>query len=115
VVIFFQVDHQSGEIFELGRLAPETYKRVLEETKAIQAKMKDMFATGEPKDQEVVVLYQDEENEKNDVKNDAAGKRKRVIEMEKPRPQFFSSNLMQKTQVKSDGRSSTTVRPSGLG
>ena len=32
-----RVDHRTKEFFELGRLAPETYKKVMEETKAIKA------------------------------------------------------------------------------
>ncbi len=28
-----RVDHKTGEYFELGKLAPETYRRVMEETK----------------------------------------------------------------------------------
>jgi hypothetical protein len=28
-----RVDHKTGEYFELGKLAPETYRMVMEETK----------------------------------------------------------------------------------
>ena len=38
-----RVDYNTGEFFELGKLAPTTYKKIMEETKEIQQKMKDSF------------------------------------------------------------------------
>ena len=111
--VFFRklrVDYKTGEDFELGRLAPLTYKKIMDETKAIQTKMRNAFKLGDPKDQPVAIRYEgDEKTQDSDSKN------LRIVEMEKPRPQFFSPNLMQKAQPKSDSSSSTTVRPSGLG
>lgn len=101
------MDHQTGEYFELNKLAPSKFNRVMAETKAIQEKMKDVFGQA-IKDKSVLVTYQ---NEKTD---DFDEKKVKLIEMEKERPPFFSSNLMQKTRSK-DKSSSTTVRPSGLG
>ena len=102
-----RVDHRTGEFFEFGRLAPEAYKKVMAETLAIQKKMKDAFGF-DPKDKEVVVLYKDERDE-NAVKDG-----KRVIEMEKERPSFFSANLMQKAIVSNEKSSRTTVKPANL-
>lgn len=101
-----RVDHKTGEFFEFGRLAPETYYKIMAETKEIQKKMAEAFFL-KPKDKEVVVSYKGEQQLNEDGKH--------VIEMEKPRPQIFSSNLMQKTKVSQDSSSATTVRPSGLG
>jgi len=83
-----RVDNITGEYFELGKLAPKAYKRIMEETRLIQERMQDSFGTGTPKDQDVVVLYKGEKKEVPD--------KLRVIEMDHERPNFFSSNLMQK-------------------
>ena len=103
-----RVDHKTGRFFELGKLERQLYKDVMEETKLIQEKMKDLFGF-EPKDKEVAVAYKDEAKDKFDQK------KVKVVEMEKERPAFFSANLMQKAKANSKDESSTTVRPSGLG
>ena len=104
-----RVDYKTGEYFELGKLAPKTYEKVMEETKEIQQKMKNMFQNNfQPQDKELAVLYENEE--KTDEHEG-----KRIIEMEKPRPAFFSPNLMQRAKTSSDSASNTTVRPTGLG
>ena len=105
-----RVDHRTKEFFELGRLAPETYKKVMEETKAIKERVSQAFENGlKPRNQEVSVRYQNETNE-DDIKSG-----KRIVEMEKERPAFFSANLMQKARTSSESAKSTTVRPTGLG
>ena len=58
----------------------------------------------------IAVLYENETHD-DTIKDD----KMRIIEMEKPRPQVFSSNLLQKTIVSHEKSSSTTVKPSGLG
>lgn len=83
-----------------------TYKKVMEETRRIQWKMKDSFGVGVPKDEETLVLYQGE-NKDGAVKG-------RIVEMDYERPSFFSKNLLQKEYGKPGG-SQETVRPSGLG
>ncbi len=102
-------DHQTGETFELSKLPLAVYRRVMDETKEIQARMSDTFGIG-PRDQEVAVVYKGEESK--DAKL-------RIVEMEKERPAFFSSALLQKSHrtpaVKSRGETTTTVRPTGLG
>ena len=105
-----RMDNRTGEFFELGRLAPDTYKKVMEETKRIKEKVSEAFDDGiKPRNQEVRVLY------KNETDEDAEKNGKRIIEMEKERPAFFSPNLMQKARTSSDSAKSTTVRPTGLG
>ena len=55
-----RVDHKTGEYFELGKLAPQTYKKVMDETRRIQRKMADSFGVGLPKDEETLVVYKGE-------------------------------------------------------
>merc|ERR1719282_1228967 len=43
-----RVDHETGEFFEMGKLAPQKYKKVMEETRKIQMKMRDTFGAGLP-------------------------------------------------------------------
>ena len=101
-----RVDHKTGEYFEIGKLAPVTYEKVMRETKRIQQKMSDSFGIGTPKDEETLILYKGEEQ------NPAV--KGRVVEMEYERPSFFSKNLLEKEHGKPGG-SQETVRPSGLG
>ena len=100
-----RVDQKTGEYFEIGKLAPQTYKKVMEETKRIQMKMADSFGASAPKDEETLVLYKGEDN--SAVKG-------RVVEMDYERPSFFSKNLLEKEHGRPGG-SQETVRPSGLG
>merc|ERR1711874_671107 len=100
-----RVDHKTGEYYELGKLAPETYKRVMAETERIQKNMANVFGVGSAKDQDVVVLYKGEERRVADDK--------KVVEMEYERPAFFSKNLLQKPHGRQP--TATTVRPSELG
>jgi len=101
-----RVDNKTGEYFEIGKLAPQTYKRVMEETKKIQKKMSDTFGAGLPKDEEVMVVYKGEGTSGNS--------NVRLVEMEHERPSFFSQNLLQKEHGKQSGPQET-VKPSGLG
>lgn len=99
-----RVDHKTGEVFRLGVVAPMFYEQVKRETQEIQAKMSETFGLA-PKDKEVIIKYENEE--------DPLDGNRKVVEMPKPRPSFFSSNLSER--VVSSPSESTTVRPSGLG
>eukprot|EP00092_Neocalanus_flemingeri_P025841 GFUD01028008.1.p1 GENE.GFUD01028008.1~~GFUD01028008.1.p1 ORF type:complete len:203 (+),score=72.45 GFUD01028008.1:63-611(+) len=101
-----RVDNKTGEYFELGKLAPQTYKKVMEETRRIQKRMADTFGVGVPKDEEVLVVYKGE--------GSSVTSSMRVVEMEHERPAFFSQNLLQKEHGKQTGPQQT-VKPSGLG
>ncbi len=107
-------DHKTGEVFELGRLPPNRYRAVMEETREIQRRMADAFGL-EAKDKEVAVVYKGEEERAKRAATD----RVKLVEMEKERPAFFSPNLLQKVHrppsAAEKDRSTTTVRPSGLG
>lgn len=63
----------------------------------------------EPVEQEVVVMYEGEK----DGKPDEFWKGKRIVEMQRPRPQWFTDNLLQKTTQK--GADTSEVKPSQLG
>lgn len=63
----------------------------------------------EPVEQEVVVMYDGEK----DSKPEEFWQGKRIVEMEKPRPQWFTDNLLQKSTQK--GAETTDVKPSELG
>ena len=103
-----RVDNNTAEFFELGKLAPKTYEKIMEETKAIQEKMKDSFQRQfTPQNKEIVVMYENEEKREED-------ENKIPVEMKKERPPFFSPNLMQKARVSQESQSTTTVRPTGL-
>ena len=55
-----RVDHRTMEYFELNRLAPKTYEKVMAETKEIRDKVRDAFGQFAPRDKDVRVMYQGE-------------------------------------------------------
>ena len=55
-----RVDHRTMEYFELNRLAPKTYEKVMAETKEIRDKVRDAFGQFSPRDKDVRVMYQGE-------------------------------------------------------
>jgi len=102
-----RVDNKTGEFFELGKLAPKMYEKIMNETSEIKSKISDTFGAFSPRDKEASILYEGESAGKGEEKHLS-------VKMEKARPTFFSRNLTEKTQVPSNSTSSTTVRPSGL-
>ncbi|XP_050293471.1 39S ribosomal protein L32, mitochondrial [Anthonomus grandis grandis] len=97
-----------GDDHEAGVLCPTCYKKVIEETKAMQEAIQSELKL-EPVEQEVVVMYAGEK----DNHPEEFWKGKRIVELEKPRPQWFSDNLLQKSTQK--GSDSKDVKPSQLG
>ena len=53
-----RVDHKTGEYFELGKLAPKTYEKIMKETTEIKAKICDTFGQFSPRDKETTILYE---------------------------------------------------------
>ncbi|ALC47960.1 mRpL32 [Drosophila busckii] len=97
-----------GHNHELGLLCPHCYEKVRQETQLMQEKIQEQLSL-EPTEQDVVVLY---EGEKSTQTADEL-KGKRIVEMKKPRPMWFTKNLLQKsTQQLSEARE---VKPSDLG
>nr|CAG4644448.1 EOG090X0IGM [Lepidurus arcticus] len=98
-----------GHHHEAGRLCPHCYGKVKAETKVLQEAMVNEFGL-RPIDKEVAVLY---EGEKEQVSDDFLVS-KRVVEMKKPRPAWFTKNLLQKT-LTTESDASAVVKPSQLG
>lgn len=83
------------------------YDKVRQETQLMQDKIQAQLGL-EPVEKEVIILY---EGETADQATDAATG-KRIVEMKKPRPMWFTKNLLQKsTQQSSDTKE---VKPSNL-
>lgn len=84
------------------------YKKVIEETKAMQEAIQNELQL-EPVEKEVVVLYEGEKGGKPEEFFEG----KRIVEIKKPRPAWFSKNLLQgTTQRPADTKD---VKPSNLG
>lgn len=96
-----------GNPFEADCLCPTCYSKVKSETEEMQDAIKKEISLN-PIDKEVVYIYK---GEKDGCRNeDFEGKR--IIEMPKTRPQWFSKNLLIKT---TKGLSSaSSIKPSDL-
>lgn len=90
-------------------MSPATcYKKVIDETKCMQEAIQNELKL-EPVEKEIVVLY---DNEK-DGKPEEFFEGKRIVEMKKSRPAWFSKNLLQgTTQPPAETKD---VKPSDLG
>lgn len=97
-----------GDDHEIGVLCPTCYKKVIDETKAMQDAIQNELKL-EPVEKEIVVLYDGEK----DKQPDEFWNGKRIVEMKKSRPEWFSENLLQKTTQK--GATTSDVKPSELG
>ncbi|XP_050090516.1 39S ribosomal protein L32, mitochondrial-like [Anopheles aquasalis] len=80
-----------GSDHEVGVLCPTCYRQVKNETEQMQKKIEQELKL-DPVDREVVVLYNSEKEEQPaEFRLD-----KRIVEMQKQRPLWFSRNLLQK-------------------
>lgn len=84
------------------------YKKVIDETREMQDAIQYELKL-EPVEKEVVVLYSGEKEEKPDEFWEG----KRIVEIPKERPSWFSKNLLQQTTQKP--ASTKEVKPSDLG
>ena len=66
----------------------------------------------DPVDKEVVILYDGEKADSTNSEQNEFWKGKRIVEMKKPRPSWFSKNLLEKTTEKTS--SSTEIEPTQL-
>ncbi|KAH8272640.1 hypothetical protein KR044_002504 [Drosophila immigrans] len=96
-----------GHDNELGVLCPFCYDKVRKETQLMQKKIQEQLGVA-PIDQEVVLLYEGE----GDLSSEAL-KGSRLVEMQKPRPMWFTKNLLQKSTQQSS--ESKEVKASDLG
>ena len=97
-----------GNHHEKSTLCAHCYDKVRKETESIKEKIMKALKL-QPVDSEVVVLY---DGEKVDETQEL-WKGKRIVEMEKPRPMWFSRNLLQKTTQ--PNAATKEVKPDELG
>ncbi|XP_052749223.1 39S ribosomal protein L32, mitochondrial isoform X2 [Galleria mellonella] len=103
-----KVCSECGHHHESGRLCGNCYKKVEMETNEIKEKIQEKLAKT-PIDKDVIVLY---EGENLPDQPNEFWKGKRIIEMKKERPQWFSRNLLQKSTQQPS--TSTDVKPTDL-
>ncbi|XP_059046090.1 large ribosomal subunit protein bL32m isoform X2 [Achroia grisella] len=103
-----KVCSECGHHHENGRLCGNCYKKVEIETNEIKERIQEKLANTAI-DKDVVVLY---EGEKVPDQPNEFWKGKRIIEMKKERPQWFSKNLLQKSTQQPS--TSTAVKPTDL-
>ena len=89
---FIKVCNNCGSYHERDCICPNCYEKICKETNEIKEKIIKELKL-DPVDKDVVVLYDGEKTQQpSEFWNG-----KKIIEMEKPRPQWFSKNLMQRT------------------
>lgn len=96
-----------GTHHESGFLCPACYKKVQEETKQMQDAIQAELGLS-PIEKEVVVLYDGEKEGFTEEFYEG----KRIVEMKKVRPAWFSKNLLQKTTAQPS--TSKDVKPTEL-
>ncbi|CAH0605403.1 unnamed protein product [Chrysodeixis includens] len=103
-----KVCQDCGHHHEKGCLCEHCYSKVKKETKEIQGEIQKKLDL-KPIENDVVVLYEGEQlpDEPKEFWNG-----KRIIEMKKERPQWFSKNLLQRTTQQPS--QSTDVKPTDL-
>lgn len=80
----------------------------MDETKAMQDKIQETLKL-EPVEKEIIVVYDGEKDEKPAEYWEG----KRIVEMKKARPNWFSKNLLQQTTQKP--ATTKDIKPSQLG
>ncbi|XP_049842546.1 39S ribosomal protein L32, mitochondrial [Schistocerca gregaria] len=81
-----------GNSYEARNLCPHCYEKVKLETEAMQEQIQKELGLN-PVEQEVVVVYEGEKQEQSDE----FWKGKRIVEMKRERPSWFSKNLLQRS------------------
>ncbi|KAG8238996.1 hypothetical protein J437_LFUL005053 [Ladona fulva] len=101
-----------GHYHEDKVLCPHCYAKIKKETEDIQAAIQAELGLS-PVDKSVVVLYQ---GDREEYPADH-WKGKRIVEMKKPRPAWFSKNLLQKSveSISSSSPANSDVKPTDLG
>ncbi|GLV41304.1 mitochondrial ribosomal protein L32 [Carabus blaptoides fortunei] len=103
-----QVCNTCGHDHEIGVLCPHCYDKVQQETKSMQDAIQNELGLN-PVEKEVIVLYDGEKQQQPEEFWEG----KRIVEIKKERPSWFSKNLLQRT---TQGPATTKdVKPSDLG
>uniref|UniRef100_A0A1L8DS39 Large ribosomal subunit protein bL32m n=1 Tax=Nyssomyia neivai TaxID=330878 RepID=A0A1L8DS39_9DIPT len=97
-----------GHHHEVGVLCSNCYNRVRTETKMMQKEIQQELGLN-PIDKEVVVLYKEEKLQGTPE----MWQGKRIVELKRPRPAWFSKNLLQKTTQ--PPATTKEVKPTDLG
>lgn len=105
---FLVVCEACGNYKEVAVICAHCYDKVRKETESIKDKIMAELQL-KPDDKEVVVLYDGEKVEPEEQLWEG----KRIVEMEKPRPMWFSRNLMQKSTQ--PNATTKDVKPDELG
>lgn len=95
------------QIVNANILPANCYKKVKEETEAMQEAIQAELKL-DPVDKEVVVLYDGEKG-----KSPEMWQGKRIVEMKRPRPLWFSKNLTEKS-TQAPSVTATEVKPTDL-
>jgi large subunit ribosomal protein L32 len=90
-----------GHYHEIHTLCGNCYEKVKQETKLILEDIRKQFKSFEPIEQEVAIFY------KNEPKDDNL-EGKRIVEMDRQRPEWFAKNLLSKA-IKSKKWTETNV------
>ncbi|KAK9503909.1 hypothetical protein O3M35_010371 [Rhynocoris fuscipes] len=98
-----------GHYHEAGVICGNCYKTIRQETEAIQKAIEAELKL-EPITKEVVVLYDNE----IEGKSSEFWQGKRIVEMKKERPSWFSKNLLQKSTDDSTESTTDKIKPSDL-
>ncbi|GLH07229.1 39S ribosomal protein L32, mitochondrial [Gryllus bimaculatus] len=96
-----------GHHHEAGVLCSHCYEKVIAETKEMQEKIQENLGLS-PVEQDVVVLYDNERQKEPEE----FWQGKRIVEMKKERPPWFSKNLMQRSTQ--SPAASNDVKPTEL-
>ncbi|XP_050420000.1 39S ribosomal protein L32, mitochondrial [Adelges cooleyi] len=96
-----------GHNYQRRHLCPNCYKKVKDETTHMQEAIEKELGL-EPVQQEVIVLYKGERTKQAEE----FWKGKRIIELKREKPSWFSKNLLQRTTI--GNSDSTDVKPSEL-
>jgi len=99
--------NQCGHDHEVGVLCPHCYEIIKKETELMQEKIQVSLGNEEI-DREIIVLYDGEKSQSSEFFNG-----KRVVELQKSRPMWFSKNLTQKSTQKHT--TTKEIKPSDLG
>jgi len=104
------VCNSCGHYHEAGKLCMNCYNKVKEETNEILMAMIKKQGL-RPVEKEVIVLYEGEKQEKSDEELE----RHTIVELPKERPQWFSKNLLQRTNDELIGGTTVAIPKSELG